>query len=371
MMNCKIEKLPSNAVKINFSGRLDVDSVTSLWTNCLAEVTKLQPQSLVLELAHVDYIDSAGMALLQVLQNQQTSAHHSCTIQNLKPDFQQLFDYINRKVEKAPSDVMPAEGLTEHLGHFAVNIVQDVKDNIIFLGIFCYQLFFAFLHPKKIRWLDFWRVASITGPQALFLLVLIGFLIGLISTFQAAPSFGEFGVQIFMVNLVGLGLIREMGPLMTSVLLAGRTASSFAAEIGTMKINQEIDALTTMGLNPIKFLVIPRVLATVVMTPIASVFLITFGLIGCFIVMFHLGYPLDACLNQLYSTITISDCLGGLVKTFAFSWVIASVGCLYGIRTKRDTQAVGTSTTQAVVSALIMLVIVDGIFAIIYYVLGI
>ena len=158
---------------------------------------------------------------------------------------------------------------------------------------------------------------------------------------------------------------------MTAVILAGRTASSFAAEIGTMQINQEIDALKTMGLNPIQFLTIPRVIATTLMTPILSVFLILCGLLGCAIVMRTLGYPLDAFLNQLYEAIRIRDCIGGLIKVFAFGFVIASVGCLHGLKTKTGALSVGNSTTQAVVSSIIMMVIVDGIFALVYYILGI
>jgi phospholipid/cholesterol/gamma-HCH transport system permease protein len=162
-----------------------------------------------------------------------------------------------------------------------------------------------------------------------------------------------------------------MGPLLTTVLLAGRTASSFAAEIGTMKINQEIDALKTMGLIPIRFLVVPRILATMLITPMLEVFFIIFGLLGSLIVMLTLGYTTNAFVHQLQQAIAPIDYIGGLIKVFVFGLVIASVGCLHGIKTRFGAQAVGHSTTQAVVSSLIMLVVVDGIFALIYYVLDI
>jgi phospholipid/cholesterol/gamma-HCH transport system permease protein len=162
-----------------------------------------------------------------------------------------------------------------------------------------------------------------------------------------------------------------MGPLLTAVLIAGRTASSFAAEIGTMKINEEISALNTMGLDPVRFLVVPRILATMTVTVMLETFMILFGLIGCYVVMSTLGYTLHAVLNQLQQAIDIEDCLGGMVKVFVFGIVIAGVGCLHGLKTRFGAQAVGRSTTQAVVSSLIMLVIVDGIFAVIYYILGI
>jgi phospholipid/cholesterol/gamma-HCH transport system permease protein len=138
-----------------------------------------------------------------------------------------------------------------------------------------------------------------------------------------------------------------------------------------MKINQEVDALKTMGLEPIRFLIVPRILATMLVTPILEIFFIIFGLFGCWVVMSYLGYTTDVFFEQLRQAITPLDYFGGLIKVFVFGLVIASVGCLHGIKTSFGAQAVGHSTTQAVVSSLIMLVVVDGIFAMIYYVLGI
>jgi phospholipid/cholesterol/gamma-HCH transport system permease protein len=158
---------------------------------------------------------------------------------------------------------------------------------------------------------------------------------------------------------------------MTSVLVIGRTSSSFAAEIGTMKINQEIDALITMGLNPIRFLAITRVIATTLMTPLLNMFMILFGLIGCGIVMLTLGYNLSIFLHQLNSAIFMRDFIGGLVKTFAFGFMAGSVGCLYGLKTRHSPSAVGEATTKAVVNGIILLIIMDGIFACIYYALGV
>lgn len=370
-MNFRVEEPAPGKLKLVFSGRLDIDTVAELWHPCWFTVSKHRPDDLILDLKSVDYCDGAGVALIQALQKQQIERHQHCLISDLKPQFQQLIDFIEQQPHKVEAEQKISENLAEYLGHLMMDVVRDIRDNIIFLGILTYQSMLVALHPKKIRWADFWRVTDATGPQALSIVALIGFLIGLISTFQAAPSFGRFGAQIFMINLVGLGLVREMGPLMIAVLLSGRTASSFAAEIGTMKINQEIDALSTMGINPIRFLVIPRILATMMVTPILEAFFILFGLIGCFVVMSTLGFTLDAFTHQLYQSVAPGDCIGGLIKVFVFGWVIAGVGCLHGIKTRFGAQAVGRSTTQAVVSSLIMLVVVDGIFAIVYYVLGV
>lgn len=371
-MDFQTEKLSGAGLKITFGERLDVDSVANIWDEVLSTLKKHKPKSLLLNFNQVNYCDGAGIALIKKLQKNQEDSGGSCTLEGLKKDFQELLDHIKKESYEAKKEPELKESFITRLGCTAVDVIDLFRDNIIFLGMFFYQLFF-FLFGKhnKIRWRDILRVAEETGPEAIMIIALIGFLIGLISTFQAAPSFEKFGVQIYMVNLVGLGLVREMGPLLTSVLLAGRTASSFAAEIGTMKINQEIDALNTMGLDPIFFLVVPRVLVTMLVIPILEIFFIIFGLLGCLTVMLTLGYTSEAFFNQLYQAISPGDYIGGLIKVVVFSAVIAGIGCLHGIKTSFGSQAVGRSTTQAVVSSLIMLVILDGIFALIYYILGI
>ena len=369
--NFQIEKLSADVLKIIFGGRLDIDSVSELWNPCIKAVVQHCPRLLILDFKSVVYCDGAGITLIHKLQKQQTSKERDCEINNLQPDFKNLLEYLGQQSDQMEPKTSYAENFSEHVGHIAVDFVKNIRDNVIFLGMLSYQLFFILLNPGKIRWRDFFRIAEETGPQALPITALIGFLIGLISTFQAEPSFKQFGAQIYMVNLVGLGLVREMGPLLTAVLLAGRTASAFAAEIGAMKINREIDALKTMGINPMRFLVVPRILATMIVTPVLEVFFILFGLLGCMVVMSALGYTVDSFMHQIYQTIAPKDYIGGLLKVFVFGLVIAGVGCLHGVKTRFGTQAVGHSTTQAVVSSLIMLVIVDGIFALIYYVLGV
>ena len=367
----RIEKPLPNELKIVFFEALDVERVAKIWSDCNTAVLKQRPQSLFLDFSQVDYCDGAGIALIRELHKAQSRHSGNCDIRGLKPDFWKLLDYINRQHDQVTTALTSHVGFPERVGQITVDLFRTLRDNIIFLGTTAYQIFFSLLQPRKIRWVDFFRITEDTGPQAVPIVALIGFLIGLISTFQAAPSFADFGAQIYMVNLVGLGLVREMGPLLTAVLLAGRTASAFAAEIGTMKINQELDALQTMGLSCIRFLVVPRVLATMLITPILEVFFIIFGLLGCLVVMHTLGYTVDAFFHQMYQSIEPIDYIGGLIKVTVFGLVIAGIGCLHGIKTCFGAQAVGYSTTQAVVSNLIMLVVVDGIFAVIYYALGI
>lgn len=369
--NFQVEQQKDNCWKIIFSGRLDINSVASIWSSCMDAVDKHRPSLLILDFQSVNYCDGAGIALIQALQNEQKSNQCALHIENLLPDFKNVLNHIEEITTKEQQKPLDYQNIPEQVGQITVDFLKVFYQNITFLGAVTYQLFYALTHPKKIRWQDLWRIMDETGPQALPIIALIGFLLGLISTFQAEPSFRQFGMQIYLVRLVCLGLVREMGPLLTSVLLAGRTASSFAAEIGTMKINQEIDALKTMGLDPVRFLVVPRILATIIITPILEIFFIIFGLLGNLVVMLSLGYSTDTFFSQINQGILPGDYIGGLVKVFVFGLVIAGVGCLHGIKTSFGAQAVGRSTTQAVVSSLIMLVVVDGIFALIYYVLKI
>jgi phospholipid/cholesterol/gamma-HCH transport system permease protein len=244
-----------------------------------------------------------------------------------------------------------------------------MKRLLEFIGELAATMFYAARHPRLVRWRDAWLVAEQAGVNALPVIALIGLLLGLILAFQSAMSLRRFGADIFVANLIGVSMLREMGPLMTAIILAGRSGSAFAAEIGTMKVREEIDALTTMGLEPVRFLVLPRVLAAVVITPVLTVFAIGFGLFGGGVVMRSLGYPFVAYVNQMLTAVTVADLRNGLIKSLAYGIVVAAIGCLRGLQTMTGASAVGQSTTNAVVSGIVLIAIVDGIFALVYYAL--
>jgi phospholipid/cholesterol/gamma-HCH transport system permease protein len=227
------------------------------------------------------------------------------------------------------------------------------------------------LKPRTLRLTDTFLFAEKAGADAVGLVALLGFLIGMILAFQSAIPMGQFGAQIFVADLVVLSLFRELGPLITAVIIASRSGSAFAAEIGTMKVNEEIDALTTMGIDPVRFLVIPRVIAAVFVTPLLTMFNNLFGLIGCGVVMLSLGFSPRIYIEEIQQAASLGDLIGGLVKTFVFGILIAGIGCLRGLQTKSGASAVGDSATKAVVSGIVAIVVVDGIFAVVYYFLGV
>jgi len=209
------------------------------------------------------------------------------------------------------------------------------------------------------------------GADGLPIVALISFLLGLILAFQSAVPMRRFGAEIFVADLIGLAMVRELGPLMTAILLAGRTGAAFAAEIGTMTVNQEVDALTTMGLDPVRFLVTPRIIAALLMTPLLTLFAMLVGMLGGALTMQSFAVPLVTFLKEVDSAVTPTDFMAGFVKTFVFAILIAGVGCLRGLQTAAGASAVGDSATRAVVSGIILLVVVDGIFAVVYFILDI
>jgi len=274
-----------------------------------------------------------------------------------------------------PFDYESASGLSKEsaiaaLGRVGAAFGSDVVEQIHFTGQMASLLAASILRPHTIRWKDTWVIFEKAGVNALLIVGMIGFLMGLIMAFQSAVPLRTFGVDIFVVNLVALAVTRELGPIMTAVVLAGRSGSAFAAEIGTMKVNEEVNALTTMGLDPVRFLVLPRVLAGVAVTPLLTLFADLLGVLGGMGVMMSFGYPWVALFNQLSGAVTIRDLMAGLIKSVVFGLLVAGIGCLRGLQTKAGPTAVGDSTTRAVVSGIFLVVVTDAIFSALFYSIG-
>ena len=207
----------------------------------------------------------------------------------------------------------------------------------------------------------FWLIQTGAGG-ALSLAALLGFLIGLILAFQSSIPMRQFGAEIFIPNLVGISLLRELGPLLAGVVLAGRTGSAFAAELGTMTVNEEVDALRTLGLKPVEFLALPRIIATTLMLPALVVYADLMGLLGGMLVgVTGLDISPVEYLNQTRDALELHHIFIGMAKSVGFGAVVAGTGCYYGLRCGRSAQGVGEATTRSVVAGIVMVVIVDAI----------
>jgi phospholipid/cholesterol/gamma-HCH transport system permease protein len=364
---------PSSDGALVFSiiGSLDSNTTGQAWRDALQLINQHQPKRLIVDASQLTYCDGAGAALLLELRRRQQSWRHAYEILSLDPAYQALLDLYGRWDAQRPEPLAPAESPVEQIGRATITIWNDMVVLIIFVGQLCSALARAARRPRLVRWKDALVTAELAGVNALPIISLLGFLLGLIMAFQSAIPMRQFGADIYVANLIGLSMLRELGPLLTAIILAGRSGSAFAAELGTMKVSEELDALTTMGLEPVGFLVVPRVIAAVAMTPLLAVFAGLLGLIGGAVVMLSLGFPLVTYVIQVKSAVTVGDMVGGLGKSFVFGIVVAAIGCLRGLQTKSGASAVGESTTRAVVSGLVLITVVDGIFAVIFYYLGI
>jgi phospholipid/cholesterol/gamma-HCH transport system permease protein len=365
------ERPGRGALILHMRGRLATDTTPQAWHAAFALLGQEKPRALTIEISGVDYCDGSGAALLLALERWQAEHHGSCEITNANPDIARLLDHYR---SAAGATRQPRRQrhpkLLEQIGGGAIDLGYDIADLVAFIGESTLAFRRALLKPKLVRWRDVLEFAEITGVDALPIIALLGFLIGLITAFQSAVPLRTYGADLFVANLLGLSLLRELGPLLTAVIMAGRSGSAFAAEIGTMKVEEEIDALVTMGLDPVLFLVVPRTLAAVAMMPLLTIFLEICGLAGGAIVMRSFGIPPTAYLHQLLSALTLPDLLGGLVKSVVFGILVAGIGCYRGLGTGSGPSAVGASTTSAVVSGIVLIILADGVFSILYYVLG-
>jgi phospholipid/cholesterol/gamma-HCH transport system permease protein len=352
------------------AGRLDAESTARLWSEAMEAARAARGGALVVDAAGVDYCDGSGAALLAALEDEARQGGGGFALRGLREDLRRLVALVAPSPERkqAPPRV---ESPVARLGRAALAALADGRRFVAFVGETVLALAFVVRHPRRLRLGDTLLVAERAGLGATPIVAGVGFLLGLILAFQGAIPMQRFAAEIFVADLLGVSMLRELGPLMASILLAARSGSAFAAEIGTMKVNEEIDALTTMGLDPVRFLVVPRVVAAVAVVPALAMLTSLAGLLGGLLVYVSLGFPPVTYVNRIADMVGPGDVIGGLAKAMVFGVIVAAVGCLRGIQTGQGAQAVGLSTTSAVVSGIVGIAVADGVFAVVFYVLGI
>lgn len=356
-----------DVVRLVLGGRLDAAGVAPLWP-LAREALARHPGPVAVEAAAVDYCDGAGLAFLVDLLRQERKVD----IVGLAEPFRRLLDQFDPARFREPLAPPPAEeSLLARIGRGAEEVAGDLRAQFAFIGEAGRALVFALRHPGRVRWRDALAAAEEAGANALPIVTLVAFILGVIIAYQSALAMRQFGAEVYVADLIGISMVRELAPLMTAILLAGRSGAAFAAEIGTMRINEEIDALTTFGFDPVRFLVVTRVLAALVVTPLLAVYADVVGLLGGALVLLSFQVPLVTYFQEVFALVHMSDLLGGLFKCAVFGVVIAGIGCLRGLQTGSGAAAVGIAATRAVVSGLVLIVLVDGGFAIAYYHLGI
>ncbi len=260
----------------------------------------------------------------------------------------------------------------DQVGAGAIGVVSGAEATLSFVGKMTVTSVRLVRMKARFRASDLWLLIQQCGVEALPIVTLVSFLLGVILAFVSAVQLQQFGAQIYVANLVGVAMTREMGALMTAILMAGRTGAAFAAELGTMKVTQELDALTTAGFSVLEFLVLPRVLALVLMMPLLCLYADVIGIVGGAVIgvgMLNLSWTLY--LGQTIHALQLSEIVGGVFKGAVYGGLIAFAGCFRGLEAGSSASAVGKAATSAVVTGLVATIVACGVFAFLFYVLGI
>src|SRR6202046_1866047 len=261
---------------------------------------------------------------------------------------------------------------SEELGHEAISWAQGLDDFLRFLGEVAISFVRLPFGKARFRKVDLMITIQDCGASAFGIVTLVTFLVGVILAFMGAVQLQQFGAAIYVADLVGIAMSRDMGAMMTAIIMAGRTGAAFAAQLGSMKVTQEIDALTTMGISPLEFLVLPRVLALFLMMPLLCVYSDCLGVAGgAFVSAAILHIPLGTYMRETQAAVTLSDIFGGVFKGAVYGIIVAVAGCLRGFQCGKSSSSVGNAATEAVVTGIVYVIVACGIFAFVFNVIGI
>jgi phospholipid/cholesterol/gamma-HCH transport system permease protein len=365
-----VEGKTGEEATIRLAGRLSLDDLEPLMADLQAIPGRLKPRRLSVDLAGVDYLDSAGALVLIELQNRARTLSIPVDLLNVSEKDHGLLSLIDPEVLQRPPlrpEVVQSP-ILETLGEIARKQFRDFQEIMSFVGELLAALVYCLAHPRIVRWADVMFYMKRAGADGLPIVALISLLLGLIMAFMSSLQLKQFGANIYVANLVTIAMVRELGPIMTAIIVAGRSGSAFAAEIGTMIVNDEVNALITMGFDPTRFLAVPKVLATMVVVPILTVYADIFAILGGLIVgVTGLDLTAFTYIQQTKSSISIFDFVTSLIKAVVFAVLISGIGCQRGFQVRGGAEGVGMSTTSAVVSAIFLIVVFDSAFAIILH----
>ncbi len=324
----------------------------------------------VLNLDKVSYFDSAGIVFLLEIGCLCRESGRSLTFINAPDRVEKLLEGTDFDGTSCSGALLPRTepNLVVQIGDGAVKVYRTMLDILTFIGASIEGLLKDLLNPRTMRWDGFLKLVERSGADAIPIVTVLSFLMGAILAFQAAIQLRKFGANIFVADLVSLSICLEMGPLLTALIVAGRSGAAYAAHIGTMQVNEEVDALVVMGVDPIRYLVSPRIVAVAFVLPGLVLVADIVGIVGgCFVAGFSLDLTPTAYFNQVKKVLEISDVLKGLTKSFFFGVEVAMIGCIRGFQVRGGAENVGRYTTSAVVTCIFVLTITDALFSMLFY----
>ncbi|WP_292654358.1 MlaE family lipid ABC transporter permease subunit [Nitratifractor sp.] len=337
------------------------------------EITQLTPPQTTrcfIDFHEVTKFDSAGILLLLQLREAMKKAGHPCEIIGLDEKQSKMLRLIERGYGEEP---LPKrrETLLWRIGKATLDELGVMRDFFHFLGELSIRTLGLFVNPSNFRIRETVYHIEHSGVDALFIIGLTAFLVGLVIAYESLVQLMQFGADIYVVDGIGIAITRELGPMITAIVIAGRSASAYAAEIGTMKITEEISAMRTMGFDPFYFLIIPRILALMIALPLLIFFSDITGILGGMIATkAQVDISFSFFINRLQEVLAAKHYILGIVKGPFFALIIAATGCFHGFRVTGDTESIGIETTASVVHAIFFVIACDALFAVIYTQLG-
>lgn len=333
------------------------------------EIAAIEAERITVDLAEVDAMDTVGAWLIHKLQRDRDA-----TIINATDEQRRLIDQVAKadrpvKIEQDEEPVI--EEIVGRVGGATQLAAQTLLGLLGFFGAFCMSIWGVMRHPRRFRFNAVVMRFEIVGIHALGIIGLMSFLVGIVIAQQGAVQLRQFGAEVFTINLVGRSAMKELGVLMTAIMVAGRSGSAFAAQLGTMKLNEEVDAMRTIGVSPMEALVIPRVLATVLMMPLlgfyAAICAVVGGGIFCWL---DLGIPPITFIQRIREVVPMTDLWQTIIKAPVFGMIIAMAGCYQGLQVKGNAEEVGLRTTAAVVQGIFLVIVLDAFFAVFFTAIG-
>jgi phospholipid/cholesterol/gamma-HCH transport system permease protein len=350
------------------------------WT--LPEAPRLDPKLRALDFAKVgeaeidgkelDKLDSAGAWLL--LRTKRSLEDGGAKVRSfvIPENYGPLFGTLEREHKAPPTTETSRPPFLYRVGRGFMHAITQGYEMLGYLGRVTVETVQTIGPQKQLRWKAFIHQVEETGINALPIVGLLSFLIGVVLAYQGADQLRRFGAEIFTINLLGVSILREVGGLITAIIIAGRSGSAFTAQIGTMRVNEEIDAMQTIGLNTVDVLVLPRIAGLVIALPFLTFFSDLMGMVGGAVMCyFDLGITFPTFLRQLQAAITVNTFMVGMVKAPVFAFVIGLVGCFEGLKVERNAESVGRLTTRSVVEAIFLIIVLDAGFSIMFSILGI
>ncbi|MCX8831980.1 MlaE family lipid ABC transporter permease subunit [Vibrio parahaemolyticus] len=343
------------------------ESITSamvgdLWEKANDILESYPDSPIVVNASNLTFVDISGVAFLSDLQTRFRPPGAEISIIGLSASLAELVPPSN--IENAPQIPRGEDGFFERVGNATREMLVYVGSVVRFIKE-CVLVFKLGINRRKnVNWTTVSNIATRAGADAVPIILLIGFLMGVIIAFEIGLVAQQFGAVLFVADGIGISMFRELGPLMTAIVFAGRTGAAFAAEIGTQKVNEEINALHTFGICPVEFLVIPRIYAAVLVLPLLTVLADIIGVVGGALVLLKFEISFVQYYHQLLNALSVWDLFFGLIKATTFGFIIAVIGCERGLATGQGSTSVGLAATSAVVSSIIWIVVIDGFFTV-------